>query len=711
MKQKYITTVAFSLCLLAAPSISRAQQEPVGPGVPGGRPTPAPEAETLQSFKFVSADIETVMEMYRSWTGKDYIKSEPLTATISLSVDRATTAECIDALETVLAMNNIKIVPYQEKFVKVVMANDNAGPLPGLNPDQEYEGTDRIVSQIITAQNVSITQLQSAAQQLMNSYGKIHILEGNNSMLVTDTEANILRIRELLDFIDQAATEVVMRKYEIKFTNASDLASTLQQIISMAQASQEGDGAQDAGNANRNAPTPQGVIRAGGTTTRNTPGATAQATVSSMAGAGSSMMIRGNVQVTAYEPSNIILVFSQEENFKFFDEIVELLDVEIIPNVKFEVVHLEYSNAADITSILNELIGAASQESGNNNNNNANRNNNNNNLMNIGAAAAATSAASESLATLSENTTIISDERSNAIILTGRENDIALIKSVIAQLDIMLEQVIIETAIFEVSLNDGLEHGINWLYQNQTPNSNRTGQWNVNSVATNIVDLAMGGGALGYYQDITGIDTQLAIRLSKNEGNAKLLSTPIIMTTDNTEASLSIGESRPVMTGTSQNTYGNNSQYSYRDIGIQLTVTPHINPNRFVVMEVSQQADEIGGSTTIDGNAVPIITQRSFDASVAVPDRGTVALGGLIRTKTTDNVSKIPVLGDIPLLGRLLFSSVSQGEEQTELVVLMTPYVMTNNDELLGETKRIFDNTSIKPEDWKGSDSALQYQN
>jgi general secretion pathway protein D len=183
------------------------------------------------------------------------------------------------------------------------------------------------------------------------------------------------------------------------------------------------------------------------------------------------------------------------------------------------------------------------------------------------------------------------------------------------------------------------------------------------------------------------------------------------MTTDNTEASLSIGESRPVMTGTSQNTYGNNSQYSYRDIGIQLTVTPHINPNRFVVMEVSQQADEIGGSTTIDGNDVPIITQRSFDASVAVPDRGTVALGGLIRTKTTDNVSKIPVLGDIPLLGRLLFSRVSQSEEQTELVVLMTPYVMTNNDELLGETQRIYNNTSIKPEDWNGSDSALQYQN
>jgi general secretion pathway protein D len=489
-----------------------------------------------------------------------------------------------------------------------------------------------------------------------------------------------------------------MRKYEIKFTNSADLASTLQQIISMAQASQEGGGT-NAGNANRNAPTPQGVIRAGG---RNTP-TTAAATVSTMAaGAGSSMMIRGNVQVTAYEPSNIILVFSQEENFKFFDEIVEMLDVEITPNVKFEVVHLEYSNAADITTILNELIGAASQESGNNNNNNANRNNNN--LINIGAAAAA-STASESLATLSENTTIISDERSNAIILTGRENDIALIKSVIAQLDIMLEQVIIEAAIFEIGLTDDLQHGIQWLYQAQ----NRMGAWNVANVASNIQSAA--AGALSYYQNVTGIDAQLAIRLSKDDNNAKLLSTPLIMTTDNTEASLSIGESRPVVTGNSQNTYGTSSQYSYRDIGIQLTVTPHINPNRFVVMEVSQQADQLGGTTTIDGNDVPIILQRSFDASIAVPDRGTVALGGLITTETTDSVSKIPVLGDIPLLGRFLFSSVRQSEVQRELVVLMTPYVMTNNDELLGETQRIYNNTSIGPKDWNGSDSALQYQN
>ncbi|MBN2684799.1 MAG: hypothetical protein JXR40_05930 [Pontiellaceae bacterium] len=697
MKQKYITTVAFSLCLLAAPSISRAQQAPGGPGVPGGGPTPAPEAETLQSFKFVGADIDTVMEMYHSWTGKNYIKPEPLTATITLKADRLTIPECIDALETVLLMNNIKIVPYQEKFVKVVMAND-----PGngediiTDPTKEHLGVDRIVHQIITAQNVSITQLQSAAQQLMNSYGRIHVLEGNNSMLITDTEANILRIRKLVDFIDQAAAEVEMRSYEIKFSNAADIASTLQQIISMAQATQQGT-VQNNNNNNRNVRTPQGVIRAGGNN------ATAgQATVSTMAGAGSSMMIKGNVQVTAYEPSNIILVFSQEENFKFFDEIVEMLDIEITPNVKFEVVHLEYSNAADITSILNELIGAASQESGNNQQQQQM-------LRAIQQQQqGGTSASSQSLATLSENTTIISDERSNAIILTGRENDIELIKGVIAQLDIMLEQVVIEAAIFEIGLTDDLQHGIQWLYRNQ--NGTRMGAWNVAGLATNSLQ-NVAAGALNYYQNLTGINTELAINMAKTDNNAKLLSTPIIMTTDNTEASLSIGESRPVMTGNNTTTYGNSSQYSYRDIGIQLTVTPHINPNRFVVMEVSQQADQLGGSTTIDGNQVPIILQRSFDASIAVPDRGTVALGGLITTETVDNRTKVPVLGDIPLLGRFLFSSVQKSEVQRELVVLMTPYVMTNNDELLSETQRIYDNTSIHSDDWRGSDSALQYRN
>ena len=295
----------------------------------------------------------------------------------------------------------------------------------------------------------------------------------------------------------------------------------------------------------------------------------------------------------------------------------------------------------------------------------------------------------------------------------GQKNDIAALKIVIKSLDIMLEQVMIEAAIFEVTLGDDLQHGIQWLYKSQA--GDKAGSWDGVGLITNAVD-QVASGALTYYQNLMGIDTQLAIKLSAGDSNVRLLSTPVIMTTDNTEAHLSVGEQRPVVTSTSNyaNSSGtSSSNYEYKDIGIQLTVTPRINPQRVVVMEILQQADQVGDEIMIDGNQVPVILNREFEAQVSVPDRGTVALGGLVNTETRDSVSKIPILGDIPLIGRYLFSSVSKKNRQTELVVLLTPYVLTNNEELLKETERRYDSIDMMPSDWpeKGwSDSPLRFR-
>ena len=185
------------------------------------------------------------------------------------------------------------------------------------------------------------------------------------------------------------------------------------------------------------------------------------------------------------------------------------------------------------------------------------------------------------------------------------------------------------------------------------------------------------------------------------------------MTTDNTEARLSVGEQRPVVTSTSS--FGNSSgtlrsSYEYKDIGINLTVTPRINPQRVVVMEILQQVDQVGGTIEIDQNDVPIILNREFEAQISVPDRGN-CLGGLINTEKRDSKTKIPLLGDIPILGRYLFSSQSDEDVQTELIVLLTPYVLTTDDELRAETQRRYQSTDMNAQDWPQngwSESTLQ---
>lgn len=282
----------------------------------------------------------------------------------------------------------------------------------------------------------------------------------------------------------------------------------------------------------------------------------------------------------------------------------------------------------------------------------------------------------------------------------GQKADIAALKDVIKSLDIMLEQVVIEAAIFEIGLGDELRHGIDWLYR--AMGDERIGAWDGNSLITNTIE-NVASGALSYYQNLSGLDSQILINISKTDTDSRLISTPVIMTTDNTEATLSIGEQRPVVTSTdtyASNLGGQRSNYEYKDIGIQLTVTPRINPQRFVVMEVVQKADQLGPIVTIDNNEVPVILNREFEASIAVPDGGTVVLGGLMNTEMKDTVTKIPILGDIPLIGRYLFSSVTKQEDQRELIVLMTPYVMTNMDEMRNQTERLYKGTTLKQEDW-----------
>jgi type II secretory pathway component GspD/PulD (secretin) len=127
-------------------------------------------------------------------------------------------------------------------------------------------------------------------------------------------------------------------------------------------------------------------------------------------------------------------------------------------------------------------------------------------------------------------------------------------------------------------------------------------------------------------------------------------------------------------------------------------------------MDILQKADQVGKMVKINDTEVPVILNREFEAQVSVPDRGTVALGGLVNTDTHDTVTKIPILGDIPFIGRYLFSSVSKSKTQRELVVLLTPYVMTSQKELLDETRRRYDSIDMNKNDWpqKGwSDSTL----
>jgi len=282
---------------------------------------------------------------------------------------------------------------------------------------------------------------------------------------------------------------------------------------------------------------------------------------------------------------------------------------------------------------------------------------------------------------------IVADVRSNSLMVFASRQDMITIKKIIAQLDVVLAQVLIETIILDVTLTDGHSLGVSYLQKNPTLAGNFTGIGAINNTgfltdgAFSVLTNGTSGGLPGGFSYLAHFGNDLDVTLSAvaSDSNVKVVQKPRIMTSHATAASVFIGSTVPYVSGTYYGGgYGGGPSSSYQQlrVGIQLTVTPYINQDGLVVMKIDEAIDEISGSVPITGvGDVPTTTSRTLSAEVAVGDRETIMLGGFIRSSGTENKSGVPVLKDIPLLGPL-FSSNSKNKTRNELMVLMRPTVL-----------------------------------
>ena len=524
--------------------------------------------------------------------------------------------------------------------------------------------------------------------------------------------------------------------YELVYAEAGTVAGRLNELIPDAQAKEEKPKVAAPAAA---VPAPAGVIRARATPAQPEPTSEA-AMEQALAERG---IVQGKVKIVADDRTNILIVISRPSNFTFFDKIVAILDRPVNPDVIVRVAALEYAEAEQIAGILNEFIGAAKADTAT-----AGA------ARSEGAAAGQTAEGADArsaalqeyvarqaesrlreitssekakIGQLSPNTKILADKRTNSLLLMGTKSDIAAIEEVIDKLDIMLAQVLIEAVILEVKLSKGVQYGVDWLQKSMTVYSTRSvgglnvrdpiasygGGWSSTSrkftdasTIDRTTEITQG---LTYFLTLFDLNIDAVLRMLASSSDARVLSTPVILTTDNTEAQINSSEQRPVVTQTSTTDAGAiRSSYEYRDIGIKLKVKPHINPQRFVVLDVTQTADTPGDDVLIDGNKVPSIFKRELSASIAVQDRSTIVLGGLVQSDAKRSRTKVPILGDIPILGTL-FRSDDHSKNRTELLVLITPYVLMTPDEAIRETRRLHHESTAGRKNWERgwSDSEL----
>ena len=393
----------------------------------------------------------------------------------------------------------------------------------------------------------------------------------------------------------------------------------------------------------------------------------------------------------ADERTNRVLLMGSADQHDFFDKLIETLDQKSNPNTKTDVIFLRHADAQQVATLVTSLVTGqttASARAGNTVRNTT-LNRTPTPVAAPGAAGAAGAAGPSQMGAdeFSSNLTVLPDIRSNSVVVSGTNDDLRLLHDLIDKVDIVLPQVRIEVVIAEVKLSDNETNGFNTL--GLTVSNGKLigiggtgGGFGVNgtpatvngTVGANSTPINASQGLLGANNSLSAT---IGLVTTPRKGDLKILSVPAITTTHNKEATLFVGESRPVITGstTAATTGQVTSTVSQRDIGITLKVLPLIGKDGAVQLQVSQSVEDILGSTILDGNDQPIIGRRTTDSYVSAMSGEIVVLGGLQRTVTTKSTSR---LGPIPIIGDI-FGSSTNLEEKQELIIFLRPYVLNSS--------------------------------
>ena len=735
----------------------------------GGRP----------KLKFDNAPAELFLQIYSQVTHRTLLTS-PDVPKVTMSLrstdeDEWTDEEYLQAIEQQLQLNGIGLIPVGERFVLVVPFKSIGQqgietfldiPEGGRHPEQ-----GQIVRQILTPKNISAEEAQKVIESFKRPDGQIQYLERTNSLLITDTQENVNRMIEILEFIDKPLPVLEeVNVYPIKYAKAADIKTALEEFVA---ASREED---ETSKRTTAAPRPSnslsGGMRPG--TSRALPGVTRPQTTqpepdSSVGDAlvsdADRGMIRGKVQIMADERSNQLIIVTRPSNMAFFERIIKVLDIETAPEIAVEVIRLKYAQAESedsdkgVADLLNELIDStsSSKDDDNNTRNTANQAGNQNLTRRARQVEASLPASTKSrMGELKkENIKILADSRINAVMVMASPSDLAAIKEIIAAMDVPVAQVLIETVVLNVGLTDEISTGIQWVkrvgsgsrYRDsfggggipdgdnaQPENLFGTTEKEVSSTtddkvtskteAVELVGTAVGAisGGAQYYGTIEKLNLDFLIRATEGDSRTKILTSPVLMTQDNKEATLENTELAYLYNGMKYMGYSGNYSSGYQPdisqekIGLTITVTPRINPDGTVVLDFEETFQNLGTPQEVPGSGLngqssrwPSPVTRKISGSVSVNNGQTVVIGGLVTQSKTESEGGIPILKNIPWIGKYLFGYTDYSDERDELLVFLTPYVFQTSEEAQSEAKRrkdYLDAAGIWNRGWSSSELA-----
>ncbi|HEX9021799.1 MAG TPA: secretin N-terminal domain-containing protein [Nitrospirota bacterium] len=395
-------------------------------------------------------------------------------------------------------------------------------------------------------------------------------------------------------------------------------------------------------------------------------------------------LITRDGSIIPYPPTNSVIITDSVSNIRRIESLIRVMDVAAPEGKgKINVYYLKNASAEEIAKIMQALVAR------------------------LPAAPPGGIPQPAGPATILEGTvTITADKSTNSLIVVGTPGDYEIMKDVIQKLDIRRRQVYVEAAIIEMSLSKMRELGFEFQAANlnRLENSNNittVGGTNFGNIGNVVVNgpaglATMSGLAVGAvkgtftFKGVEYLNVGALLHALQTDSDVNVLSTPNILTLDNQKAEIMVGQNVPFITGQTQNAItGSQTLFNTvnrQDVGIKLSLTPQITSDDNVRLEVNQEISDVIAST-LTNPAGPTTSKRSASTTVVVKDRQTMVIGGLIRDNVTSSTSKVPFLGDIPLLG-WLFKSKTTSVDKTNLMIFITPYIIKNEGEAGDLTQR-----------------------
>lgn len=623
------------LAMTALPLPAQAQNSPPGEGI---------------AVDFKDIELPELIQTMSELTGRNFVYDETVRGKITIiSPRRMTLDEAYNVFLSVLNVKGYTVVP-SGKVHKIVMIKDaKESNLPVIAQGRPLSGGEQYVTRLVTLDNVDAAEIASTVlAPLVPKTSNIVAYPPSNTLIITDSAANIDRLVGILRRLDVPGKGDNLEVIPLEHAEAEEIAALVTQFIEQQ-------------------------------TTRTRRRAAANVAAASGKEPG---------KIIPFKPTNVLVALAAADEMEMIKSLVKRLDQR--PSQArsgIQVYYLENADAETLAETLNQILtGIKTQNT---------------------SAAARRAASGQAEEQTLEAVTITADKPTNSLIINSTPEDYDTIRDIIQQLDIKRKQVYVEALIMELSMGATQKLGATLQGAIATGDesaifggTNRPEEYASVTDPSSLLSQTIEGILLGgLYNMITVIDAEgneiqvpalsALIDLSKTDGDVNILSAPRLLTSDNEEAEIIVGQNVPIITSRLTDSTGGGSlaqsvSVERQDAALTLRFTPQITEGDLVRLNVYQEITSVQSTNNEIG---PTFTKRLLRNTVLAENSRTVVLGGLIDTTVEESVTKVPLLGDIPVLG-WLFKRTSSRENKTNLLIFITPHIIKNAEDLERVTRR-----------------------